>query len=99
MLTRTIRNSPRTSPGRDDAAGQRAHEIDRRPDSLDRLRRPFDEAIDRWTNEGGALGANGRSGHSKAGHFIVTIQAQADRVDELVKVDSQNGARRLVHFG
>ena len=35
----------------------------------------------------------------KAGHTIVTIQTQADRVDELVKVASQNGARRLVHFG
>lgn len=35
----------------------------------------------------------------KAGHIIVTIQTQADRVDELVKVASQYGARRLVHFG
>ncbi len=61
MLTRTIRNSPRTSLGRDDAADQRADGPDRQPDCLDRLRSPFDEAIDRWTNEGGALGANGRS--------------------------------------
>lgn len=35
----------------------------------------------------------------KAGHIIVTIQAQADRADEAVDVASQNGARRLVHFG
>ncbi len=35
----------------------------------------------------------------KAGHIIVTIQAQADRVDELLEDASQNGARRLVHFG
>ena len=35
----------------------------------------------------------------KAGHFIVAIQAPADRVDEAVSVASQNGARRLVHLG
>lgn len=35
----------------------------------------------------------------KAGHIIVAIQAPADHVDEAVDVASQNGARRLVHFG
>jgi hypothetical protein len=35
----------------------------------------------------------------KAGHIIVAIQTQADRVDDVVNVASQNGARRLVHFG
>ena len=35
----------------------------------------------------------------KAGHIIVAIQAQADRVEEAVDVAAQNGARRLVHFG
>lgn len=35
----------------------------------------------------------------KAGHIIVAIQAPGDRVDEAVSVASQNGARRLVHFG
>lgn len=35
----------------------------------------------------------------KAGHLIITIQAKADRIDEVVRVASQNGARRLVHFG
>lgn len=35
----------------------------------------------------------------KAGHMIVAIQAPADRVEEAASVASQNGARRLVHFG
>ena len=35
----------------------------------------------------------------KAGHFIVAITAPSDRVEEAVRVASQNGARRLVHFG
>lgn len=35
----------------------------------------------------------------KAGHLIVAIESPADRVDEVVSVASQNGARRLVHFG
>ena len=35
----------------------------------------------------------------KAGHIVVAIQAQADRVEEAVDVAAQNGARRLVHFG
>lgn len=35
----------------------------------------------------------------KAGHIVVAIQAEADRVEEAVDVAEQNGARRLVHFG
>jgi hypothetical protein len=35
----------------------------------------------------------------KAGRFIVAIGTAGDRVDEVVSVASQNGARRLVHFG
>jgi len=35
----------------------------------------------------------------KAGHIIVAIPTPSDRVDEAVKVASENGARRLVHFG
>jgi len=35
----------------------------------------------------------------KAGHIIVTIQAPTDRVEEAANIASQNGARRLVHFG
>ena len=34
----------------------------------------------------------------KAGHFIVSVQAPSERVDEVISVASQNGARRLVHF-
>src|SRR5688572_4982383 len=35
----------------------------------------------------------------KAGHVIVAIEAPHDRVAEAVRVASQSGARRLVHFG
>lgn len=35
----------------------------------------------------------------KARQIVVAIQAPADRVDQAVEVASQNGARRLVHFG
>jgi endo-alpha-1,4-polygalactosaminidase (GH114 family) len=35
----------------------------------------------------------------KAGHFIILIEAASDRRDEAVRVATQNGARRLVHFG
>jgi hypothetical protein len=35
----------------------------------------------------------------KAGHVIVAISTPSDRVEEAVSVASQNGARRLVHFG
>lgn len=35
----------------------------------------------------------------KAGHFIVAIETPSDRLDEAVTLASQNGARRLVHFG
>lgn len=35
----------------------------------------------------------------KAGHLIVAIEAPHDRVEEAVRLASQNGARRLVHFG
>ena len=35
----------------------------------------------------------------KAGHIIVLIEAGSDRRDEAVSVATQNGARRLVHFG
>lgn len=35
----------------------------------------------------------------KAGHFIVSVQIASERVDEVISVASQNGARRLVHFG
>ena len=35
----------------------------------------------------------------KAGHTIIAITTESDRVDEAVRVASQNGARRLVHFG
>ncbi len=71
MLTRIIRNSPRTSSGWDVAAGQRAYELDRQPESMDRIRSPFDEAIDRWTNEGGALGANSRSRYSLRSFAVI----------------------------
>ena len=71
MFTRMNWNSPLTSPGRDDARGQRTHELDRQPDFLDRSRSPYDEALDRWTNEGGALGANGRSRHSLRSFAVI----------------------------
>ncbi|MCE9552590.1 MAG: hypothetical protein K8T91_04325 [Planctomycetes bacterium] len=35
----------------------------------------------------------------KAGHIIIFIEATSDRRDEAVRVATQNGARRLVHFG
>ena len=35
----------------------------------------------------------------KAGHVIVAIAAPRNRVKEAVRVASQHGARRLVHFG
>lgn len=35
----------------------------------------------------------------KAGHAVIAIEAPADRVDEVVKIASDAGARRLVHFG
>lgn len=35
----------------------------------------------------------------KAGHIIVLIEVASDRRDEAVSVATQNGARRLVHFG
>jgi hypothetical protein len=35
----------------------------------------------------------------KAGHIVVAIKTPVDRVDEAARVASQNGARRLVHFG
>jgi hypothetical protein len=35
----------------------------------------------------------------QAGHLIISIEVSSDRVDEAVAVASQNGARRLVHFG
>src|SRR3954452_12296473 len=35
----------------------------------------------------------------KAGHVVVAISAPAERVEDAVRVASQNGARRLVHFG
>lgn len=35
----------------------------------------------------------------KAGHLIVAIKAPHDHVEEAVRIASQNGARRLVHFG
>jgi hypothetical protein len=35
----------------------------------------------------------------KAGRFIIGIETPTDRVDEAVAIATQNGARRLVHFG
>jgi hypothetical protein len=35
----------------------------------------------------------------KAGHIVVAIKAPSDRVNEATEIASQNGARRLVHFG
>jgi hypothetical protein len=35
----------------------------------------------------------------KAGHLIIAIETPSDRLDEAVTIASQNGARRLVHFG
>jgi hypothetical protein len=35
----------------------------------------------------------------KAGHFIVGIETPSDRVDDAVRIATQHGARRLVHFG
>lgn len=35
----------------------------------------------------------------KAGHIIILIEAASDRRDEAVSIATQNGARRLVHFG
>ena len=35
----------------------------------------------------------------KAGHIIIAIETPSERLDEAVKIASQNGARRLVHFG
>lgn len=35
----------------------------------------------------------------KAGHMVILISTPPDRVDELTEIASQNGARRLVHFG
>jgi hypothetical protein len=35
----------------------------------------------------------------KAGHIVIAIRAPNDRVDKAVETASQNGARRLVHFG
>lgn len=35
----------------------------------------------------------------KAGHIIVAIEAASERRDEAVQIATQNGARRLVHFG
>ena len=71
MFTRMTWNSPLTSPRWDDARSHRAHELDRKPDSLKRIRSAYDEAIDRWTNEGGALGANGGSRHSLRSFAVI----------------------------
>ena len=35
----------------------------------------------------------------KAGHIIIAIETPSERLDEAVKIASQNGARRFVHFG
>ena len=35
----------------------------------------------------------------KAGHLIIAIKAPSNRVDEAVTLATENGARRLVHFG
>jgi hypothetical protein len=35
----------------------------------------------------------------KEGHFIIAVDTASDRVDEAVRVATQHGARRLVHFG
>ena len=35
----------------------------------------------------------------KAGHMIILVETPSGRVDELVEIATQNGARRLVHFG
>lgn len=35
----------------------------------------------------------------KAGRFILLIQVPSNRVDEAVRLASEHGARRLVHFG
>ncbi|MGB7160350.1 MAG: hypothetical protein WBD40_19940 [Tepidisphaeraceae bacterium] len=35
----------------------------------------------------------------KAGHIIVAIRTPHERVADAVRVASENGARRLVHFG
>jgi hypothetical protein len=35
----------------------------------------------------------------KAGRFIIAIDTPSNRIDEAVALASQNGARRLVHFG
>ena len=71
MFTRMIWNTPLTSPGWDDERGRRARELDRQPDSLHRFRSTYDEALDRWTNEGGALGANGRCRHSLRSFAVI----------------------------
>ena len=35
----------------------------------------------------------------KAGHVIVLIKTPSKRVDEVTRIATENGARRLVHFG
>ncbi len=35
----------------------------------------------------------------KAGHIVALIKIPADRIDEIAKIATQNGARRLVYFG
>lgn len=35
----------------------------------------------------------------RTGHAIIAIETSSDRVDEVVRIASANGARRLVHFG
>src|SRR5690348_12369181 len=35
----------------------------------------------------------------RAGHAIIAVDAPSERVNDVVRVASANGARRLVHFG
>lgn len=35
----------------------------------------------------------------RAGHAVAVIDAPSEQIDEVVRVASANGARRLVHFG
>ncbi|MBS0208921.1 MAG: hypothetical protein JSS27_08215 [Planctomycetes bacterium] len=35
----------------------------------------------------------------RAGHAIIAVEAPSDRVNDVVRVASANGARLLVHFG
>jgi hypothetical protein len=35
----------------------------------------------------------------KAGHIVAAIKVSADQVEEATRIASENGARRLVHFG